>query len=182
MKRTNENVLTFTELTALCQIPSNPSLPKKNDKLLECILLMAYLGLRVSEAINFTWQQVPVENKQAFVVLGKGNKQRLVFNLLNNAYIAKKSKSILSKSPWTISRMAIWNYLQKKSQDLKLNWTITPHTLRRSFASILQYDLNLEAPVIQQLLGHSHFRTTERYLKKDPRFLLTNLQRKGFLI
>ena len=53
---------------------------------------------------------------------------------------------------------------------------------RRSFASILQYDLNLEAPVIQQLLGHSHFATTERYLKKDPRFLLTNLQRRGFMI
>jgi site-specific recombinase XerD len=143
---------------------------------------MAYLGLRVSESINFTWQQVKVENKEAFIVHGKGNKQRLVFNLLNNSYIAKKSKQIPIESKWTISRMAIWNYLQKKSSQMKLNWTITPHTLRRSFASILQYDLNLEAPVIQQLLGHSHFATTERYLKKDPRFLLTNLQRKGFLL
>ena len=67
MKRTNENVLTFNELQVLAQIPSHPSLPKKNDKLLECVLLMAYLGLRVSESINFTWQQVKVENKQAFV-------------------------------------------------------------------------------------------------------------------
>jgi len=99
MQKAQEQVLTFNELQALTQIPSHPSLPKKNDKLLECILLMAYLGLRVSEAINFTWQQIPVENKQAFVVLGKGNKQRLVFNLLNNAYINKKRKSILSKSP-----------------------------------------------------------------------------------
>lgn len=181
-KRVQENVLTFTELTALCQIPAHPALPKKNDKLLECVLLMAYLGLRVSEAIKFSWQTVPVENKPAFIVHGKGNKQRLVFNLLNNAYIAKKSKQIPPKSQWTITRMAIWNYLQKKSQAMKLNWTITPHTLRRSFASILQYDLNIEAPVIQQLLGHSHFATTERYLKKDPRFLLTNLQRKGFLL
>jgi integrase len=54
--------------------------------------------------------------------------------------------------------------------------------LRRSFASILHYDLGLDASSIQQLLGHSLFRTTERYLKKDARFLLTNLQRKGFLI
>jgi len=182
MKKVQERVLTFTELTALCQIPSHPTLPKKNDKLLECILLMAYLGLRVSEAIKFSWQQVKVENKEAFIVHGKGNKQRLVFNLLNNAYIAKKSKTTINDQGQTITRMAIWNYLQKKSQQMKLNWTITPHTLRRSFASILQYDLNLEAPVIQQLLGHSHFQTTERYLKKDPRFLLTNLQRKGFLI
>ena len=143
---------------------------------------MAYLGLRVSESINFTWQQIKVEDKQAFVVQGKGNKQRLVFNLLNNSYIAKKSKTTINDQGQTITRMAIWSYLQKKSSQMKLNWTITPHTLRRSFASILQYDLNLEAPVIQQLLGHSHFATTEKYLKKDPRFLLTNLQRKGFLI
>ena len=53
-KRVQEQVLTFTELQALCQIPGSPILPKKNDKLLECVLLMAYLGLRVSEAINFT--------------------------------------------------------------------------------------------------------------------------------
>ncbi|CAI2195873.1 6498_t:CDS:1, partial [Funneliformis geosporum] len=71
MKRTQEQVLTFTELSALGQIPSHPSLPKKNDKLLECILLMAYLGLRVSEAIKFSWQTVLVENKPALVVLGK---------------------------------------------------------------------------------------------------------------
>ena len=84
MKRIQEQVLTFNELQALCQIPNHPSLPKKNDKLLETIILMSFLGLRVSEAINFTWQQIPVEDKKAFVVNGKGNKQRLVFNLLNN--------------------------------------------------------------------------------------------------
>jgi hypothetical protein len=54
MKKQNEHVLTFNELQALCQIPSNPFLPKKNDKLLESIILMSFLGLRVSEAINFT--------------------------------------------------------------------------------------------------------------------------------
>ncbi|CAI2162048.1 11665_t:CDS:2 [Funneliformis geosporum] len=78
MKRINENVLTFTELSALSQIPSHPALPKKNDKLLECILLMAYLGLRVSEAIKFSWQQVKVEDKEAFVVLGKDVAQYLL--------------------------------------------------------------------------------------------------------
>lgn len=181
MKKQNENVLTFNELQALCLNPSHPSLPKKNDKLLESIVLMSFLGLRVSEAIKFSWQQVKVEDKEAFIVHGKGNKQRLVFNLLNNAYIAKKSKTTTNNQSQTITRMAIWNYLKKKSPQMKLNWTITPHTLRRSFASILQYDLNIAAPVIQQLLGHSHFQTTERYLKKDPRFLLTNLQRKGFM-
>jgi hypothetical protein len=33
----------------------------------------------------------------AFLVQGKGNKQRLVFNLLNNVNIVKKAKSDISK-------------------------------------------------------------------------------------
>lgn len=183
MKKQLDQVLSYQQIQTLVITPSNLYLPQRNDKLLETVLLMAYLGLRVSEAINFTWEQIQVENKPGFLVQGKGQKQRLVFNLLNNSYIAKKSKLNSTKDQWkTISRIAVWQYLQKKSKDLNLNWTITPHTLRRSFASILHYDLGLDSSSIQQLLGHSQFHTTERYLKKDPRFLLTNLQRKGFMI
>ena len=183
MKKQLEQVLNYQQLQTLVITPTNLYCLQRNDKLLETVLLMAYLGLRVSEAINFTWQQIPVENKTAFLVKGKGQKQRLVFNLLNHSYITKKAKLTAIKDQWkTISRIAVWQYLQKKSKELNLNWTITPHTLRRSFASILHYDLGLDSASLQQLLGHSLFRTTERYLKKDPRFLLTNLQRKGFMI
>ena len=92
-KKQLDQVLNFTQIQALCLPPSNLHLPQRHDKLLETVLLMGYLGLRVSEAINFTWQQIPVEDKSAFLVNGKGNKQRLVFNLLSNAYISKKAKS-----------------------------------------------------------------------------------------
>jgi len=54
MQKVQERVLTFNELQALGQIPGHPTLPKKNDKLLETIILMSFLGLRVSESINFT--------------------------------------------------------------------------------------------------------------------------------
>ena len=183
MKKQLDQVLNFTQIQALCLPPSSLHLLQRHDKLLETVLLMGYLGLRVSEAINFTWQTIPVEDKSAFLVNGKGQKQRLVFNLLNNAYITKKSKSDPTKDKWkTISRIAVWNYLKKKSKESNLTWTITPHTLRRSFASILHYDLGIDSSSIQQLLGHSQFKTTERYLKKDVRFLLTNLQRKGFML
>ena len=183
MKKQLDQVLNFSQIQALCLPPTSLHLLHRHDKLLETVLLMGYLGLRVSEAINFTWQTIPVEDRTAFLVSGKGNKQRLVFNLLNNSYLTKKSKSDSSKDKWkSISRIAVWDYLKRKSSQLGLNWTITPHTLRRSFASILHFDLGLDASSIQQLLGHSQFRTTERYLKKDVRFLLTNLQRKGFLL
>ncbi len=181
-KRTQENVLTLSQLATLCQTPSHLTLPKRQDKVKEVVLLMGFLGLRVSEAINFTWKTKLVGDKTAFLVCGKGKKERAVFNLLNNSYISLKAKSPLADQWTKISRIAIWKYLQKKSQELNLPWTITPHTLRRSFASILHYDFHLEPPSIQQLLGHSQFQTTERYLKKDTRFLLSSLQRKGFLL
>src|SRR3954454_18199687 len=103
-KKQLDKVLSYSQIQALCQTPTSPNLPQRHDKLLEVVLLMGYLGLRVSEAINFTWQTVPVENKLAFLVHGKGNKQRLVFNLLNNFYISKKSKLDPSQDKWkTIS-------------------------------------------------------------------------------
>ena len=183
-KKVQEPVLSLSQLTTLCQTPSHLTLPKRKDKVKEVVILMGFLGLRVSEAINFTWQTKLVGNKAAFVVQGKGNKERLVFNLLNNSYIALKNQSKkLCPDQWTkISRVAIWKYLQKQSLELNFPFSITPHTLRRSFASILHYDFHLEPPAIQQLLGHSQFQTTERYLKKDTRFLLNSLQRKGFMI
>src|SRR3954452_5819414 len=107
-KKQTDQVLNFAQIQALCLPPANLHLPQRHDKLLETVLLMGYLGLRVSEAINFTWQQILVENKTAFLVQGKGNKQRLVFNLLNNSYISKKSKLDSSKDKWkTISRIAV---------------------------------------------------------------------------
>ena len=84
-KKQLDQVLSLSQIQILCLPPAHLHLLQRQDKLLETVLLMGYLGLRVSEAINFTWQTVPVENKTAFLVQGKGNKPRLVFNLLNNS-------------------------------------------------------------------------------------------------
>jgi hypothetical protein len=53
-KSVQENVLTLSQLSTLCQTPFHLTLPKRSDKVKEVVLLMGYLGLRVSEAINFT--------------------------------------------------------------------------------------------------------------------------------
>jgi hypothetical protein len=54
MKKQTEQVLTLSQLSTLCQTPSHLTLPKRQDKVKEVILLMGFLGLRVSEAINFS--------------------------------------------------------------------------------------------------------------------------------
>jgi site-specific recombinase XerD len=54
MKKQLDQVLSYQQLQVLVQTPTNLHCLQRNDKLLEVVLLMAYLGLRVSEAINFT--------------------------------------------------------------------------------------------------------------------------------
>ena len=54
MKKQLEQVLNYQQLQTLVITPTNLYCLQRNDKLLETVLLMAYLGLRVSEAINFT--------------------------------------------------------------------------------------------------------------------------------
>ena len=45
-KRTQENVLTLSQLATLCQTPSSIHLPKRNDKVKEVVLLMGFPGLK----------------------------------------------------------------------------------------------------------------------------------------
>jgi hypothetical protein len=53
-KKQTEQVLNLSQIQALCLPPANLHCFQRHDKLLETVLLMGYLGLRVSEAINFT--------------------------------------------------------------------------------------------------------------------------------
>ena len=53
-KKQLDQVLLLEQVKNLCQSPTNLTCQKRNDKILEVVLLMGYLGLRVSEAINFT--------------------------------------------------------------------------------------------------------------------------------
>jgi site-specific recombinase XerD len=54
MKKQLDQVLSYQQMQTLVITPSNLYCSQRNDKLLETVLLMAYLGLRVSEAINFS--------------------------------------------------------------------------------------------------------------------------------
>jgi site-specific recombinase XerD len=60
---------------------------------------MAYLGLRVDEAMNFDWNTAFKKNKKliGFKVVGKGNKERLVYNVFYNDYITLKASLIRNK-------------------------------------------------------------------------------------
>jgi site-specific recombinase XerD len=76
-----DHVLNQEDLQHWVETPKSLFNKSKSDKMKEVIILMTYLGLRVSEAINFDWTKQSKENKHySFILIDKGNKPRRVFN------------------------------------------------------------------------------------------------------
>lgn len=132
-------------------------------------------GLRVSELAGLNVNDVDIRAKY-LRCFGKGSKERLV-PLNKNAikalkgfypereYIVNKynldtGKILLHDSGKHFTRQDIYNFIH--SQGLKLHKSISPHTLRHSFATHL-LENGADLRVVQELLGHSDVATTQLY-------------------
>ena len=133
-------------------------------------------GLRVSELVNLKWSQVFEEEK--FVrVMGKGSKERLVpisdraLNELHNYLPWRDSLKIkpgeedyvfLNRRGSHLTRVMVLIMLKRQAEEAGIVKTISPHTLRHSFATAL-LEGGADLRVIQALLGHESIGTTEIY-------------------
>lgn len=143
------------------------------------IALLYEAGLRVSELINLKVSNLFFLNESPYIkVLGKGNKERIVY--LNsdivsivNEYMDKFKTSngslFLNHSDEKYTRFGInkivskYYELSKKECLTLVNKNITPHSFRHSKAVHLLMN-NTALPIIQRFLGHNSIQTTEIYL------------------
>jgi site-specific recombinase XerD len=138
--------------------------------------LMLRCGLRVEEVADLTLDAVHFERRFIHVKNGKGGKDRVVF-LSNDAYGAlamylksrpsNKSKKIFLVEKGTYKGKPISvRGIQKKMEYYarKAGLKISCHQLRHTMATqLLNADMDLVS--IQDLLGHTRIKTTERYIK-----------------
>lgn len=137
-------------------------------------------GLRVSELVNLKKSEIYEEEK--FVrVLGKGNKERLVpisdkaLREINLWYFDRNVMKIkpgeedyvfLNRRGAHLTRTMVLIMIKNAAFDAGIKKTISPHTLRHSFATALLKG-GADLRVIQALLGHEDIGTTEIYTHLD---------------
>lgn len=133
-------------------------------------------GLRVTELVNLKISDI-FEDEKFIRVIGKGNKERLVpisgraLEEINLWYVDRNVMNIkpgeedyvfLNRRGAHLTRTMILIMIKRAAQDAGITKTISPHTLRHSFATALLKG-GADLRVIQALLGHEDIGTTEIY-------------------
>lgn len=172
------DVLSVAEVDAI-ESEIDLSLPEgqRNKAIIEVLFSC---GLRVSELCTLKLSDLYLD--EGFIrVNGKGSKQRLVpisdkaVKELRLYFIDRNTIDIkpgyedfvfISKRKKNISRIMVFHFLKELVEKAGIQKTVSPHTLRHSFAtSLLEGGANLRA--IQAMLGHESIGTTEIYLHTD---------------
>ncbi len=137
-------------------------------------------GLRVSELVSLRLTNLYIEERYVRVV-GKGSKERLVpisskaLKELDLWFVDRKQMKIkpgeedyvfLNRRGAHLTRTMILIMIKQQALEAGIQKTISPHTLRHSFATaLLEGGADLRA--IQVMLGHESIGTTEIYTHID---------------
>jgi integrase/recombinase XerD len=157
----------------LCQPDTSNSLGLRDKAMLE---LLYATGLRVSELIGL--RLVNINLTAGYVrTIGKGSKERMVpmggkAMEAVSAYMHDARPELLKgrNSPVLflnamgkqMSRQGFWKIIGRYGMIAGIHKTITPHSLRHSFAShLLEGGADLRS--VQVMLGHSDISTTQIY-------------------
>ncbi len=168
------------------QLIESIDLSNENGQRNKAILETLYsCGLRVSELTNLKLSNLYF--KQGFIkIIGKGDKERLVpigkeamkhielyvDNFRNSIEIKAEHKDFLflNKRGQRLSRVMIFLIIKNQVKLCGIKKSISPHTLRHSFAShMVERGADLRA--VQEMLGHESITTTEIYTHLDRNYL-----------
>jgi len=146
----------------------------RNRALLE---VLYSTGARISEAVGLDVDDVDVQSRSV-LLRGKGGKQRLVpigrpaVSALDAYFVrarpdlARRGKGtaaiFLNSRGGRLSRQSAWQVLQDAAERAGISASVSPHTLRHSFATHL-LEGGADVRVVQELLGHASVTTTQIY-------------------
>lgn len=163
----------YNELEELFCIPDQSTPLGQRDAV---ILEMLYAtGIRVSELVGIEVEDIHLADKTIHI-LGKGNKERIVYfnqataNRLKK-YLADGRKILnqkqlsflfLNQHGGQLTARGVEDILERIIQKTSLNKHISPHMIRHSFATHLLNE-GCDLLSVQQLLGHESLSATSIY-------------------
>lgn len=172
------DVLTVEEINAMvAQIDMSSNEGHRNRAIIE---MLYGSGLRVSELVDLKLSNM-YRQEGYMLIQGKGSKQRLVpispeaekwfqYWMEDRAHLDIKPEfkdiAFLNHYGRQLTRAMIFTIIKRLTAAAGIHKTVSPHTLRHSFAThLLQNGADLR--IIQQLLGHENITTTEIYTHVD---------------
>ncbi len=172
LRKALPKTLSIEDVDKLLDIKLVTPFDYRNKAMLE---LMYGCGLRVSEVINLTINDIDINNR--FIrIMGKGSKERIVplgeyainyleeYLQIRDSLLKQRScdKLFLNNHGLAMSRQGFFKNLKKLLKEKGLNPDVSPHTLRHSFATHL-INRGADLRSIQEMLGHSDISTTKIY-------------------
>ncbi len=171
-------VLTLDEVNAMmAAIDLSSNEGHRNRAMME---MLYGSGLRVSELVGLQLSHIYL-NEHYMLIEGKGSKQRLVplspvaeewfgywMQERSTWPLKPESRDIafVNRYGRPLTRAMVFTIVKRLCAEAGITKTVSPHTLRHSFAThLLQNGADLR--VIQQLLGHEDLATTEIYTHLD---------------
>lgn len=168
MARRLPKVLSVSEILDLLKEDLSPL----NRAILE---LLYACGLRVSELVNLTLQNVNLE--QEYVrCFGKGSKERIIplghqakyailrYLKLREVILLEHNVSsnmlFMEENGKPITRQKVYTLVKNLGETI--HKTMSPHTFRHSFATHL-LENGADLRIVQELLGHADVSTTQLY-------------------
>jgi integrase/recombinase XerD len=167
--------ISINQVKALLEQPAKLSTPEaKRD---EAMLQLLYAsGMRVSELISLNVEDVNTVDGDVRC-FGKGHKERIIpihkqaANIVEEyvrnarphlAHNKDEKAMFLNRRGERLTRQGFWQILKQYAKLAGLTTSVTPHTLRHSFAThMLSGGADLRA--VQELLGHANISTTQVY-------------------
>lgn len=178
------DILSIEEVDNLLDIKTENAFDYRNKAMLE---LMYSSGLRVSELVSLTLNDIDIENKIVRCI-GKGKKERIIpIGEYAIDYLKKyieEYRPVLKKNYYTeslflnnhgkeMTRQGFFLIIKKIAKEKKIDKNITPHMLRHSFATHLLNN-GADLRTIQEMLGHSNISTTQIYTNLTTDILKEN--------
>lgn len=172
------DVLAISEIDAMiAALPPEKDETPRNHAIIETLYGS---GLRVSELVDLRLSRINLD--QAYMIVeGKGSKQRMVpmsetSVRLISEYLPIRARLdikpgfsdilFLNRRGRALTRVMVFYIIRDAAALAGIDKTVSPHTLRHSFAThLLEGGASLRA--IQEMLGHESIGTTEIYLHLD---------------